>query len=72
VRLSVARLVSSSCELALAREVLERYRYLRRDMHCVFDTGLGLRLAFAGELPVLIDREVAVRVVHRATADPSA
>jgi hypothetical protein len=41
-------------------------------MHCVFDTEFGLRLAFAGELPVLTDREVVVRVVHRGIAGPPA
>jgi hypothetical protein len=56
----------------LARDVFERYRYFRRDMHCDFDTEFGLRLAFAGELPVLIDHEVTVRVVHSAIADPPA
>ena len=57
---------------SLAREVLERYRYFRPDMDCAFDTSFGLRLAFAGELPVLPDSEVAVRVVHRAIAEPPA
>ena len=33
-------------------------------MHYVFDTEYGLRLAFAGELPAMIDQELAVRVVH--------
>jgi hypothetical protein len=33
-------------------------------MHYIFDSEFGLRLAFAGELPTLIDRELAVRVVH--------
>jgi hypothetical protein len=33
-------------------------------MHYVFDTEFGLRLAIAGELPILIDAELAVRVVH--------
>ena len=36
----------------------------RRDMHYVFDTEFGLRLALAGELPALIEQELAVRVVH--------
>jgi len=56
----------------LACEVFERYRYFRRDMLCVFDTEFGLGLAFAREVPVLIGRELAVRVVHRAIADPPA
>lgn len=46
------------------REVFERHGTFRRDMHYVFDTEFGLRLAFAGELPELVDRELAVRVVH--------
>ena len=46
------------------REAFERYGYFRRDMHYVFDTEFGLRLALAGELPLTLDRELAVRVVH--------
>jgi glycosyltransferase involved in cell wall biosynthesis len=46
------------------REVFDRYGFFRQDMHYVFDTEFGLRLAFAGELPALIDQELAVRVVH--------
>ncbi|MGZ8693865.1 MAG: glycosyltransferase family 2 protein [Gaiellaceae bacterium] len=46
------------------REAFERHGYFREDMHYVFDTEYGLRLAFAGELPVAIDQELAVRVVH--------
>jgi glycosyltransferase involved in cell wall biosynthesis len=46
------------------REVFRRHGLFRRDMHYIFDTEFGLRLAFSGELPVLIDRELAVRVVH--------
>jgi glycosyltransferase involved in cell wall biosynthesis len=46
------------------REAFERHGAFRRDMHYVFDTEFGLRLAFAGELPAMIDRELAVRVVH--------
>jgi hypothetical protein len=33
-------------------------------MHYVFDTEFGLRLAIAGHLPALVDRELAVRVEH--------
>jgi hypothetical protein len=54
----------------VARGVFERYRYFRREMDCVFDTEFGMRLAFAGELPEMIDRKVAVWVVHCAIADP--
>jgi glycosyltransferase involved in cell wall biosynthesis len=46
------------------REVFDRYGGFRRDMHYVFDTEFGLRLAFDGQLPATIDRELAVRVVH--------
>jgi glycosyltransferase involved in cell wall biosynthesis len=46
------------------REVFERYGPFRQDLHYVFDIELGLRLVLAGELPALIDRELAVRVEH--------
>jgi len=46
------------------RDAFLRHGSFRTDMHYVFDTEFGLRLAFAGELPALIDRELAVRVVH--------
>jgi glycosyltransferase involved in cell wall biosynthesis len=46
------------------REAFQRHGSFRRDMHYIFDTEFGLRLAFAGELPTLIDQELAVRVVH--------
>jgi glycosyltransferase involved in cell wall biosynthesis len=46
------------------REAFDRHGLFREDMHFVFDTEYGLRLAFAGELPRLIDAELAVRVVH--------
>jgi len=46
------------------RECFDRYGLFREDMHYVFDTEYGLRLAFAGHLPALIDAELAVRVVH--------
>jgi hypothetical protein len=46
------------------RECFERYGPFREDMHYVFDTEHGIRLALAGHLPVLVDRELAVRVVH--------
>jgi len=48
------------------RECFDRYGFFRRDMHYVFDTEHGLRLAFAGHLPEIIDAELAVRVVHPA------
>jgi glycosyltransferase involved in cell wall biosynthesis len=46
------------------REAFDRFGLFRQDMHYVFDTEFGLRLALEGELPVLIDAELAVRVVH--------
>ena len=46
------------------RECFDRHGPFRQDMHYVFDTEYGLRLALAGHLPVTIDRELAVRVVH--------
>ena len=46
------------------REAFERFGPFRQDMHYVFDTEMGIRLAFGGELPELIDRELAVRVEH--------
>jgi glycosyltransferase involved in cell wall biosynthesis len=46
------------------REAFQRYGAFRPDMHYVFDTEFGLRLLFAGETPAMIDRELAVRVVH--------
>jgi glycosyltransferase involved in cell wall biosynthesis len=46
------------------RDVFERHGYFREDMHYVFDTEYGLRLALAGEPPELIQDELAVRVIH--------
>jgi glycosyltransferase involved in cell wall biosynthesis len=46
------------------RELFERHGPFREDMHYVFDTEFGLRLALAGELPCIVDRLLAVRVVH--------
>jgi glycosyltransferase involved in cell wall biosynthesis len=46
------------------REAFDRFGLFREDMHFVFDTEYGLRLAFGGELPQLVDDELAVRVVH--------
>jgi glycosyltransferase involved in cell wall biosynthesis len=48
------------------RELFDRHGLFREDMHYVFDTEYGLRLAFAGEMPALIDEELAVRVIHPA------
>ena len=46
------------------RELFERHGLFRDDMHYVFDTEFGLRIALAGHLPALVDAELAVRVVH--------
>jgi glycosyltransferase involved in cell wall biosynthesis len=46
------------------RDVFEEFGLFREDMHYVFDTEYGLRLAYAGVLPELIEDELAVRVVH--------
>lgn len=46
------------------RSVFERHGPFREDMHYVFDTELGLRLAYKGEPPAIIDRELAVRYLH--------
>jgi glycosyltransferase involved in cell wall biosynthesis len=46
------------------RDCFERYGLFREDMHYVFDTEFGIRLAFAGHFPAMIDDELAVRVVH--------
>jgi glycosyltransferase involved in cell wall biosynthesis len=46
------------------RDLFEEFGLFREDMHYVFDTEFGLRLALANVLPAIIDRELAVRVVH--------
>ena len=46
------------------RELFERLGPFRQDMHYVFDTEFMLRLAYAGELPALSERELAVRYLH--------
>jgi glycosyltransferase involved in cell wall biosynthesis len=48
------------------REAFERFGLFREDMHYAFDTEFGLRLALAGQMPALVDRELAVRVEHEA------
>jgi glycosyltransferase involved in cell wall biosynthesis len=48
------------------RELFDRLGEFREDMHYCFDTEHALRLAFAGELPAILDEELAVRVVHPA------
>ena len=46
------------------RECFDRYGHFREDMHYVFDTEFGLRLAFAGHMPEMLDKPLAVRVLH--------
>jgi glycosyltransferase involved in cell wall biosynthesis len=46
------------------RDCFDRFGPFRQDMHYVFDTEFGIRLAFAGHFPAMIDDELAVRVVH--------
>jgi glycosyltransferase involved in cell wall biosynthesis len=46
------------------RELFAELGPFREDMHYVFDTEHGLRLAYAGYLPGLVDEELAVRVIH--------
>src|SRR5829696_2273801 len=46
------------------RDLIGRFGPFREDMHYVFDTEYGLRLAFSGVLPVIIDAELATRVIH--------
>jgi glycosyltransferase involved in cell wall biosynthesis len=46
------------------RDLFEEFGLFREDMHYIFDTEFGLRLALAGVLPAITDRELAVRVVH--------
>jgi glycosyltransferase involved in cell wall biosynthesis len=43
------------------RDVFEELGPFREDLHYVFDTEHGLRLAFAGIMPALIDEQLAVR-----------
>jgi hypothetical protein len=46
------------------RDVFEELGPFREDLHYVLDTEHGLRLAFAGILPELIDEELAVRYLQ--------
>ena len=48
------------------RDVFEEFGMFRQDMHYIFDTEFGLRLALAGVLPILTDDELAVRLWHEA------
>jgi glycosyltransferase involved in cell wall biosynthesis len=46
------------------RDAFDRYGRFRRDMHYVFDSEFGLRLAMNGHLPATLPDELAVRVIH--------
>jgi glycosyltransferase involved in cell wall biosynthesis len=46
------------------RDVFEEFGLLREDLHFVFDTEFGLRLALGGLRPVTFDRPLAVRYLH--------
>lgn len=46
------------------RDLFEEFGSFREDMHYVFDSEHGVRLALAGELPGIVDKELAVRVLH--------
>jgi glycosyltransferase involved in cell wall biosynthesis len=47
------------------RELFERHGLFRRDMHYAFDAEFMVRLAFAGEFPLVLDDEVlAARALH--------
>jgi glycosyltransferase involved in cell wall biosynthesis len=48
------------------RDLFDEFGLFREDLHYVFDTEFGLRLALADVLPAIVDRELAVRVVHPA------
>jgi glycosyltransferase involved in cell wall biosynthesis len=54
------------------RELFERLGPFREDMHYCFDTEHALRLVLAGELPAIVDEELAVRVVHPAAKSSDA
>lgn len=46
------------------RDCFDMVGLFQEDMHYVFDTEFGLRLAYAGHLPEIVDRDLAVRVEH--------
>lgn len=48
------------------RDVFEEFGLFRLDMHYIFDTEFGLRLALAGVMPSISDEELAVRLWHEA------
>lgn len=56
------------------RDVFEEFGLLREDLHFVFDTEFGLRLALRGLLPHTFERPLAVRYLHgeAKSANPAA
>jgi glycosyltransferase involved in cell wall biosynthesis len=48
------------------RDIFEDFGMFRQDMHYIFDTEFGLRLALAGVMPGISDDELAVRLWHEA------
>ena len=46
------------------RSLFDDFGLFREDLHYVLDTEFMLRIAVAGRLPALLDRELAVRVLH--------
>lgn len=46
------------------RSVFEEHGLLREDLHFVFDSEFGLRIALQGVLPHIVDRDLAVRYLH--------
>jgi glycosyltransferase involved in cell wall biosynthesis len=47
------------------REIFERFGAFREDMHFVFDTEFILRVALNGVMPEILERELAVRFLHK-------
>jgi glycosyltransferase involved in cell wall biosynthesis len=46
------------------RDLFDDFGLFREDMHYVFDTEYGLRLAFAAVRPHILEAELATRVIH--------
>jgi glycosyltransferase involved in cell wall biosynthesis len=47
-------------------DLFEQFGMFRRDMHYIFDTEFGVRLALGGAMPGISDDELAVRLWHEA------
>jgi glycosyltransferase involved in cell wall biosynthesis len=46
------------------RDVFEEFGLLREDLHFVFDTEFGLRIALGGVRPLILEQPFAVRYLH--------